>query len=287
MISRRDSLGLVAGAAVASVAGAAGEGAVRAANQSWTGSQASLLRALMQLRASLDDRVTLEWFRGVVYGVMDSAMTPLFTVNAVAFAYYEETDVGDFRGRRIEVTYHGDLQRDRLIESFENPYTGSTVEVPASRTPLQDAVIGQNGLVPPERIGPLRVEAETRLGPGLVNGDRCWVRLDTRSTLYADGVESPVNEYGESMSYAGSSRDVGDPSVPSAPCQISYTNAMSWRPWLRMQGRAGHTMTVAAGEKVQSLGSVPRELADFVRTRHPDLADDARAVLSASGDEAG
>ena len=282
MISRRDSLGLVAGMAVASVAAAEDDQAMTAVDDSWTRSQAGLLRTLMKLRAALDDRVTLEWFKGVVYGVADSAMTPLFTVNAVAFAYYEETQAGDFRGRRVEVTYHGDLERDRLIERFDNPYTGGTVDVPLSRTPLQDAVIGRNGLVVPARIGPMRIEAETGLGPGLVNGGRCWVRLDTRSTVFADGVDAPVNEYGESITYAGDSREVADPGVLSAACQLSYTNAMSWRPWLQMQGRPGHTMTAACGEKVESLAELPPDLRDFVRTRHPDLAEDARAVLSAS-----
>lgn len=281
MISRRQSLGLLAGMAAASATG------TRAADAGWTSSDEGLLRALMKLRAALDDRITLEWFKGVVYGVVDSAMTPLFTVNAVAFAFYRQTEAGDFRGRRIEVTYHGDLERDLLIESFVNPYTGQRLEVPTSRTPLQDAVIGRNGLVPPERIGPLRVEAETKLGPGIVNGERCWVRLDTRSTLFADGVDAPVTVYGESMSYAGNSRDVVDSAVLCAPCQISYTNTMSWRPWLQMADRPGHTMTVASGEKVESLDAVPADLRRFVRERHPDLAGDTRAVLSASLTEAG
>ena len=287
MISRRDSLGLFAGMAAASAIAADGDKNPVAANDSWTGSQDGLLRALMKLRAALDDRVTLEWFKGVVYGVADSAMTPLFTVNAVAFAFYEETQAGDFRGRRVEVTYHGDLGRDQLIERFENPYTGRAVEVPTSRTPLTDAVIGRNGLVVPTRIGPMRVEAESKLGPGLVNGERCWVRLDTRSSVFADGVDAPVNEYGESISYAGASREVADPAVVSAACQLNYTNAMSWRPWLQMQGRPGHTITAAIGEKVESLDSLPADLRAFVRDRHPDLAGDARAVLSASMPEAG
>ncbi len=280
MISRRTSLGLIAGAAFTSAARTEALLADNSRDDSWTESQEGLLNALMKLRAALDDRLTLEWFKGVVYGIVDSAMTPLFTINAVAFAFYERAESGDFRGRRIEVTYHGDLERNQPIEHFVNPYTGRTVAVSLSRTPLQEAVIGRNGLVMPARIGPLRVKAETRLGPGLVNAERCWVRLDTRSTLFAEGIKVPVNEYGESMSYAGKSRDVADPAILAAPCQISYTNAMSWRPWLGMEGRPGHTMTVASGEKCESLGAVPRDLADFVRYRHPDLAGDARAVLS-------
>lgn len=280
MISRRESLGLVAGMAFASKPCAQAKTVIGASDR-WTESQEGVLHALMKLRAALDERVTLEWVKGIVYGVVDSAITPLFTVNAVAFASYRQSEDGEFSGRRVEVTYHGDLEHDRLIEHFENPYTGETVDVPLSRTPLQDVSIGHSGLVMPASIGPLRVEAETCLGPGLVNGERCWVRLDTRVSLLANGVASPVNEYGESMSYCGENHAVLDPKVLSASCQISYTNAMTWRPWLQMQGSPGHTLTIASGEKVESLEDVPAELRAFVRVHHPDLAEGAREVLSA------
>lgn len=282
MMNRRQSLGLLAGAAMAAGAGPAGAAAHGTGEGNWTRDPEGLLRGLMKLRASLDDRMTLEWFKGIVYGVVESSVTPFFTVNAVAFAWYARAEDGSYRGRRAEVTYHGDLATDRRISAFENPYNGSKMDVPLSRTPAMDAVIDRTGLVLPARMGPLRLEAQPSLGPALVNGERCWIRLDTRSKVYAPGNDQPLTVYNESLSYAGRSADLDDKSVLSAPCQISYNNLMSWRDWMRMDGIPGHSITVASGEKVLSLAEVPGELRDFVEQQHPDLAKDPRAALAAA-----
>ena len=279
MISRRESLALVAGLALSPAAFSQANTFTGAGADAWTRTPDGLLQALMKLRAALDDRMTLEWFQGVVYGVVDSTMLPLFTVNAVAFAHYQLADDGSFRGRRAEVTFHTALGDTRVLERFENPYTGEQVDVPMSRTPNSDAVIDRNGLVAPSRVGAVRIESEPSLGPGKVNGERCWVRLDTRTRVFVDGNPSPITTYGESLTYAGRNRDILDPQVLSAPCQISYMNVMNWRPWMRMGALAGHSTTVASGEKVESLAEVPKDLRSFVEQQHPDLADDPRAAL--------
>ncbi len=283
MINRRESLGLLTGVLMTATA-SSGEAATHNDSDAGgsSGAAPDLLQSLMKLRAALDDRMTLEWFQGVVYGVVDSAMTPLFSVNAVAFAWYQQAEDGSFRGRRAEVTYHGDLASGKRLSTFVNPYNDKILEVPMSRTPSQDAVIDNNGLVIPGQMGPLRIEGFPSLGPITVNGARSWVRMDTRSRLFAPGVEKPVTEYGESISYAGRTADLLDQTRMSAPCQISYTNVMSWRPWMQMDGRSGHTVTVASGEKVESLAEVPPQLGAFVRAEHPDLAEDARVAIAAA-----
>ena len=281
MINRRESLGLFTGALMAATVSSGGAATHDGSDAGGpSGAAPDLLKSLMKLRAALDDRMTLEWFQGVVYGVVDSAMMPLFSVNAVAFAWSQQAEDGSFRGRRAEVTYHGDLVSGERLSTFANPYNGKTLEVPMSRTPSQDAVIDSNGLVVPGQLGPLRVEGFPSLGPITVNGARSWVRMDTRTSLFAPGVEQAVTEYGESISYAGRTADLLDQTLMSAPCQISYTNIMSWRPWMQMDGRSGHTVTVASGEKVESLAEVPPELSEFVRAEHPDLAEDARAAIA-------
>lgn len=280
MITRRESLALAAGLALSPVASGAANGVRSVGADDWTRTPDGLLQALMKLRAALDDRMTLEWFQGVVYGVVDSAMLPLFTVNAVAFAHYQLADDGSFRGRRAEVTFHTGLGDTRLLEKFENPYTGDQVNVPMSRTPNSDAVIDRNGLVAPRRVGTVRIASEPSLGPGKVNGERCWVRLDTRTRVYVDGQTDPVTTYGESLTYAGRNQDILDARVLSAPCQISYMNVMNWRPWMQMGKQPGHSTTVASGEKVESLAEVPKDLRSFVEQHHPDLAQDPRAALA-------
>ena len=130
MLGRRESLALLASLALTPLVRAATDVAPERSADAWTRTPEGLLHTLMKLRAALDDRMTLEWFQGVVYGVVDSAMVPLFTVNAVAFAHYRLAEDGSFRGRRAEVTYHTALGDTQVLESFRNPYSGALVDVP-------------------------------------------------------------------------------------------------------------------------------------------------------------
>ena len=275
-MNRRQSLGLLAATLLPAVVNA---GAAAATPD--LSSPESRFRALMLLRAALDDRLTMEWIKGVIFGVVDSALKPLFSVNSVAFAYYRSQPDGSFRGRRVEVIYHGDLVTGQRLESFLNPYTGATVEVPMERSGPMDAVLTINGLGLPPRLGPMSLQGETVIRPAVVRGPRLWISMETRTRLFPPNATRAVSMYNETMTYAGLLADISGDERRSAPSQLSYSNLMSWRPWLQMGNIAGHTVTNGSGEKVESLQELPEDLRDFVSQQHPDLARDARAVLDA------
>jgi len=235
---------------------------------------------VMQLRGALDDRVTLEWLSGRVYGVVGAERTPLFTLNAVAFARYRQTAEDVYSGRRVEVVYHGDLDSGEQIERFTNPYTGAEVEIPEQRTPLARFEVGTDGLRLPARMGPMSIATESQIMQPLVHDGRIWLRMDTRNTFtLPDG--KVASHYAESTVYTASAAAVADPARLSVDAELSYTNVMSWRPWMGMGGQEGHTLSSAHGEKVESLEDIPAYMQRFVGTQHPDLAADAAAVLDA------
>lgn len=240
----------------------------------------SRLLALIKLRGALDERVTVEWVAGRVYGVVAAERTPLFTLNAVAFAQYQQTDNETFAGRRVEVVYHGDLETGDRISSFVNPYTGDVVQIPEQRTPLARFEVGTDGLRLPATMGPMSIATESEIVQPLIQNGRLWLRLDTRNMFtLPDG--KVASHYAESMVYTGAADAVSDPEQLSVKADVSYTNVMSWRPWMAMGARQGHTLSSAHGEKVASLRDVPEHLQRFVTAEHPDLADDAAAVLNA------
>ncbi|MEE4186682.1 MAG: DUF1838 family protein [Gammaproteobacteria bacterium] len=244
-------------------------------------SPAARLRALIKLRGALDNRVTLEWVAGRVYGVVGAERAPLFTLNAVAFAQYKQTGDNTFTGRRVEVVFHGDLETGERINSFLNPYTGAVVPIPEQRTPLALFEVGTDGLRLPAQMGPMAIATESEIGEPLVQNGRLWLRLDTRNRfMLPDG--KVVSHYAESMVYTGAAEAVSDPEQLAVKADISYTNVMSWRPWMAMGAQQGHTLSSAHGEKVESLQAVPDYLQRFVKAEHPDLADDPAAVLNAS-----
>jgi len=244
-------------------------------------SPAARLRALIKLRGALDNRVTVEWVAGRVYGVVGAERTPLFTLNAVAFAQYEQAADDSYVGRRVEVVYHGDLETGERINRFTNPYTGAVVEIPEQRTPLARFEVGTDGLRLPARMGPMSIATESEIAAPRVQNGRVWLRLDTRNTFsLPDG--TVASHYAESMVYTGAADAVSDPDQLSVQADISYTNVMSWRPWMAMGAQLGHTLSSAHGEKVASLRDVPEYLQRYVQAEHPDLAADPAAVLNAS-----
>jgi hypothetical protein len=276
MFTRRTCVqGLVAGAATFSMLKPNG---VRAAMAGFE-SPEDRLRALMLLRASLDDRVTIEWLVGRVYGVVDVERTELFSVNAVAFATYTRTSPQIFAGRRVEVVYYGDLQTGAKLDVFRNPYTNADFPIPPQRTPPAGFEIGVAGLSLPAQFGPMRVTTESSIAAPEVHAGKIWMRMDTRNVFKMPG-DSPGSRYAESMVYSGALGDVADAEAVYVPANISYSNVVSWRPWMGVIDPSGHTVSHCNGGKVDSLADVPATLRSFVEAEYPDLAADPAAVLA-------
>ena len=135
MINRRQSLELMAGALMA------GQGSTALAADASERGQAldlstpnDLLTALMNLRAGTNGELVIEWLTGVQYGVVETVLTPFFTVNSITVSSYRPTGDGSYQGRRLEVVFYGDLATNRRIREFRNPYNGRVVEVPMDST---------------------------------------------------------------------------------------------------------------------------------------------------------
>jgi hypothetical protein len=283
MINRRQSLGLMAGALMvgqgttALAADTAGKG--RALDLS---TPDNLLTALVKLRAGTNGELAIEWLTGVQYGVVDSVMTPFFTVNSVTVSAYRPAADGSYQGRRLEVVYYGDLATNRRIREFRNPYNGRMVEVPMDSSGTLPVFVNRSGLVLPPRLGDKRLEAESSIGPVVSGGQHVWIRFDTRSRLFDPGASRPGFVYNESTTYKGLLTEVEDPAVTMASCQVSYLSLLGWKPWMAMGDIAGCLTNSANGEKVGSVAELPANLAEFLRTEHPDIYRDPRAALEAA-----
>lgn len=245
-------------------------------------SPADLLTAMMKLRAATDGTLAIEWLKGVQYGQVDAVLTPFFTLNSVTLSWYRPADGSSFRGRRLEVVWHGDLATNRPISEFRNPYTGQVVSVEAARTGPLPVVFTTAGLVLPPKLGDERIEAESSIGPAIVGGRHVWIRFDTRSRVYPPGAERPGFTYNETTTYQGHLDEVTDPAVTNARCQVSYTSVLGWKPWMAMGDIRGSISNNSNGEKVASLAALPPDMQEYLAERHPDVFRDPRAALDAT-----
>ncbi len=282
MVNRRQTLGgLLAGALMPGNSQAGMTGGAAVPRRLDLRSERDLLTAMMKLRASTDGALCIEWLKGVQYGVRDTVLTPFFTLNSVTLSAYRGTPDGNFTGRRLEVVYHGDLDTNRPIETFRNPFTGREVRVEATRSGPLPVLFTPAGLVLPERLGDRRVEAESRIGPAITSERSVWIRFDTRSRIFEPGATRPGFIYNETTTYQGERAVVEDAGTSRAACQVAYTSVLGFKPWMEMGTIAGHLTNNATGEKVASVEALPPDMAAWLRATHPDLATDPRAALDA------
>lgn len=284
MINRRESLELMMGALMVGYGGTAlGAKAPAGKGQALDLSTPDdLLTALVKLRAGTNGELAIEWLTGVQYGVVDTVMTPFFTVNSMTVSAYRPTADGSYQGRRLEVVYYGDLATNRRLREFRNPYNGRVVEVPMDSTGTLPVLLNRSGLLLPPRLGDKRLEAESRIGPVVSGGRHVWIRFDTRSRLFDPGASRPGFVYNETTTYQGLRTEVEDPAVTLASCQVSYLSLLGWKPWMEMGDIAGCLTNSANGEKVGSVAELPATLAEFLRTEHPDIYRDPRAAIEAA-----
>lgn len=271
-IDRRGVLGL-AGGAVAGWALAAGIG--HAATRPAARALPPKLRTLMMMRGALDDRLVMYWLRGRYYGFVDGEMKPLFGVVNVCFSRYRAHPEGGFIGARGEVSHYTDFDSGEIVKSLPNPYTGKPMEPPARGYPPS----------------PVRIRADASIAikeaPGVqfrnvihdpeVNGDDVTLcESNMARTPLPDG---KVSLYNEIVTYRARATDLARPDLQRVPCDIAFTNTVSWRSWMGMGDRPGQMLAVGSGSFVESLDAVPKAWTGGTLRSQPELLTRPLAYL--------
>lgn len=282
MLSRRQSLQLTMATMLAGNHALAASGATPASGaQIDLADPRDLLDALIKLRAATDGTLAIEWLKGVQYGIVDTVLTPFFTVNSVTLSTYRRGEDDSYTGRRLEVVFHGDLATNERLREWRNPYNGRLVLVPLAGSGPLPVMVTPAGLVLPPRLGDLRLESESSIGPAIRGSEHIWIRFDTRTRSYAPGASQPVFVYNETTTYQGLGQAVLDRSNSNAACQVAYTSLLGWKPWMEMGEVRGALTNNASGEKVTAIDALPADIAAFLRAEHPAIYRDPLAALHA------
>ena len=161
--NRRSTLGLMLGSGVA-LASLPSRIALGAAHGNFDlNDPKDLLTAAVKLRASTNGTIAFVWLSGVRFGVVDTKLTPLYGLKSCTMSYFDAAEDGTYKGRSLEVAYHSDLDTNKRLETFQNPFTGETVDVPLTRTGPVNVTLNEGGVVLPEFIGTKRVVIESEI----------------------------------------------------------------------------------------------------------------------------
>ena len=276
--SRRGLLGGIGGAGLL----AAGTPALAAGHTLDFTNRKDQLTALIKMRASMDNRIVMGGVKGYYYGVVNNKMTPLFGVLAGTLARYKQVDEWNYEGASFEVAYFTDWETGELLETFDNPYTGETVEVPQTRSGPSKLLLSLEGRrAPSDNPALASMDINHRfITPRNDNGTIVLVEEIRVGT--PDGFPGPAFAYNEVTTYRAQMVDVANPDVKLANDSTHFNGIVSWRPWLKMPGHPGHLFGTATGGRFETVDDFPPYYLELTNKHHPDVFSDPAALLASA-----
>lgn len=275
MIARREVL---AGMLVAGAAGTLPARLLAAEPALDVASPEGRLRSFMMMRCALDEELTTNWVQASYFGVVGDEMTPLFGVSSAVFSRTRRLADGSYRSVSFELAWFTDPVTGKAMETFRNPYTNQDCTVPSGGFQPSAAVFGRDlSFSLPKPIPGLTIEHSVL--PFVVRGDDVWVSEQMRSAAVIPGAAKPFRYSDNSVLHARKS-DLMKPGATRVTSEVSYTNVVSWRPWLGMGDRPGHLTASGVGSQNAHPDSLPPAWLEATAARKPEVLKDPAAILA-------
>ncbi|MEO7385918.1 MAG: DUF1838 family protein [Gammaproteobacteria bacterium] len=241
------------------------------------GNKRDRLTALAKLRGATDDRLVIGYVVGARYAVPEHRLIPMMGILAATFSQYRRVSADAFEARSLEVAYFTDLDTGRLLETWKNPVTGTTVDVPLTRLGPSTVTLTADGLTVANPAGEAAgLKLRHVFQPPVVVGDNVWVT----EQINIDGPPGPRPfVYNELSTFQARKFELDDPARATVPAQIQYQSLITYRPWMDFGDTPGHTVARGAGARVATLAELPPDYLELTRRLHPDVLKDPLAVL--------
>ena len=241
------------------------------------------LTAVVKLRGSADDRLCLGWVIGTRYAVIDHEAIPMMGILAATFSRYRKLRDDAYEANAIEVGYFTDLATGKLLETWKNPVTGKTVEVPQVRMGPSSFIITAEGLTIRQAAGEaIGMELRHRFRPAVTRGNDVWITEEINVSGTPPGAEAKPFVYNEMTTYHGLRSDLENPALATVPTHIGFHGLVTWRPWMGFGSLPGHTTAHGSGARSQGIEDLPEYYLQLTERYHPDVLDNPLAVLDGS-----
>ena len=225
------------------------------------------LQSFMKLHGSLDEVDSPWWYTGIIYGQQEKqAPKALFRFEGCEINRYRANLNGEGyiqSGRTL--TFFRDLETEKMIETWSNPYTGKSLTPKSNTLGGDDSfLLSVNGLRFKNQLStvpdkPLRLN-------WYAMGDMMWLIKDR-------GLAEMPQPWLECSSTFGWVKEVADPKIKRAESWFSSTYIAPWLGWMDMKDVPGHMVWHAAGRKLKSVNELPAEYLARARKEAPQQLD--------------
>ena len=202
-------------------------------------------------------------------------IVPFFTMNNYVIQKWRPGEKpGDYWVDHYEVAYYSKFDEEEAIDTWENPLTGETVEIPhfvlgplprsysAKRSddaatfapdPLNITMIGDRVYIP--------TLTTIQMPNRMPEGD--WGPYDTGPTTYWDSM----------LVFSADIEDVFNDDLTHTDAEIHMQNLVSWAPYLKMGDHPGRTMVRAYGQHISGFDALPLKIRQNLETYTPEIFD--------------
>lgn len=220
--------------------------------------------------STVDGEPITYWWHGRAYsrrmGERDKHLFNVEGMNVRSCTSVNDAEKGNgYKLVSREILLYKDPKTDEVLATWDNPWTGETVDVlHVANDPVNftSYTIGRDGK--PATFG------------GTVLGDRWWttttVPLFYPNPLASDYQKEIGGTYHatEMFNFLGDTESLFDTDTTTAEVQVGWVRMSDWLPWMMMEGREGVIYMHTAGRKLDSWDDMSDTMKNEIRQHYPD-----------------
>ena len=223
------------------------------------------LDAVLRVTGSLVEEDVPWWYDGTIFGIVgEQQPRPLVKFEGMELYWVRHLDDGEYELIGNTVTFFRDVATGRMIDVFENPYTGRKNAV---KPAVQGGGPGRGFNYSVRGIRPTPFMDKMPEWPLVLDWsfarDMVWLHNQTQ---YPPGMPPPR---AQRQTMFVPLAQFNDRKVRNLPTVFSSTVFMPWLKWMDMGDQPGHVIWHASGAKLESIDQLPTEYRRRAETEYP------------------
>ncbi|UCG73261.1 MAG: DUF1838 family protein [Chromatiales bacterium] len=213
------------------------------------------LDAVLRVTGSLAEEDVPWWYDGTIFGIVgEQQPRPLVKFEGMELYWVRHLDDGEYELIGNTVTFFRDVETGKMIDTFENPYTGKNNTVTPA---VQGGGPGRGFNYSVRGIRPTPFMEQMPEWPLVLDWsfarDMVWLHNQTQ---YPPGMPPPR---AQRQTMFVPLAQFSDRKIKNLPTVFSSTVFMPWLKWMDMGNLPGHVIWHASGAKLESMDQLPTE----------------------------
>ncbi len=235
--------------------------------------------------STVDGEPTTFWWIGKAYSRRQGERDRnIFNVEGMNVRTCTALKDGGFKLVSRELLMYKDPQTGKVLKTWENPWTGETVDVLHVANDPVNGTFGRKGR-----------DGKPYKWSGVIEGD-VWWQTATVPLFYPNPLASEYqSEIGgtyhatEMFNFSGTSASLLDPNTTQGEnVQIAWSRMSDWLPWMKMGGREGVIYMHTGGKMLGSWDEIPQAFKKEIADNYPEYVapppvDDDRENVTSWG----